>query len=70
MKKVRSGDPSELPEWAKLGRPVIHSTFGKGVIVDIRLHKGVRAIEIDFGGRRKLLSAEYGIPHLRPASTS
>lgn len=60
-------DPTELPEWLRPGCNVIHDTFGKGVMKSYRLHKSRPALEIDFEGSIKLLSPEYGLPHLRPA---
>jgi hypothetical protein len=67
MKRVLL-DATELPDRLRPGREVVHDTFGKGVMRSYRLHKGHPALEIDFNGTIKLLSAEFGIPHLRPAS--
>jgi hypothetical protein len=67
MKRVLL-DPTELPEWLRPGCDVVHDTFGKGVMKSYRLHKSKPALEIDFNGSTKLLSPEYGIPHLSPAS--
>jgi len=65
--KLTMLDPTELPEWLRPGCSVIHDTFGEGVVRSYRVHKSRPALEVDFGGTIKLLSPEYGIPHMRPA---
>lgn len=63
-------DPTELPEWLQPGSAVIHSTFGRGVIRCYRVIKHGPAMEIEFERGTKVLSPEFGIPRLRPASSN
>jgi hypothetical protein len=44
---------------------VLHSTFGKGRLLDIGDYKGMDTFVIKFADRGRLINVEYGLPHLR-----
>jgi hypothetical protein len=57
--------------WLVENARVVHTTFDTGTVQHIGEHKGAPAIWIDFdAATRKLLAAEYALPHLRPAEDS
>ena len=49
-----------------VGRSVVHTAFGTGVVVHVGDHDGVDAVWVDFDrGDRKMLDPKYAGSHIR-----
>ena len=47
------------------GSFLLHSTFGKGRVLDIGVYKKQRVMVVEFESRTRVINLEFGLPHMR-----
>jgi len=61
------GETQPEAGWLRVGEILQHTTFGEGRLLDIADYKKMRTLVIQFSDEVKLISLEFGLPHIRPA---